>query len=156
MNEENKNMENTANSTSQEKGGMSKSATDQSTAENKNGNQEEGREEKMENGDNQQGNMKSGERNETSMNEQEGEHSGEKTEGKAKTKTVKYKTNMKCSDCVDKVKSQLNDLEVIEAWTLDLEDPDRILTVVMDEEGDVAIIESIFTDAGYVAEICEC
>lgn len=62
---------------------------------------------------------------------------------------------MKCSDCVDKVKSQLNDLDVIEAWSLDLEDPDRILTVVMDEEGDIAVIESIFTDAGYVAEIYE-
>ena len=26
---------------------------------------------------------------------------------------VKYKTNMKCSDCVDKVKSQLNDLALV-------------------------------------------
>ena len=156
MNKENKNMENTGNSTSKETGSTNRSTTDKHTAESENRKQGEGRKEKMENEDKQQGDMKTGGKQETHTSKQEGKHSGGKKEGKAKTKTVKYKTNMKCSDCVDKVKSQLNDLGVIEAWSLDLEVPDRILTVVMDEEGDIAVIESIFTDAGYVAEIYEC
>lgn len=153
MNKENKNMENTGNSTS--KGKASKSATGKHSAEEENMEQSGGRKEKMSNEDKQQGNMKTGEHTETHKSRQEGKHTGGKKEGKSKTKTVKYKTNMKCSDCVDKVKSQLNDIDVIEAWTLDLDDPDRILTVVMDEEGDVAVIESIFTGAGYVAELYE-
>lgn len=84
------------------------------------------------------------------------EKSGQESPGKGKTKTVKYKTNVKCQDCVDKVKSQLDDTDSIEAWTIDLDNPDALLTIVMDEEGDVAVIETIFTDAGFSIEPCGC
>lgn len=86
---------------------------------------------------------------------QGGKYEGGKKQGKTKTKTVKYKTNLKCQNCVDKVKKQLDDLDIIEVWTIDLDDPNDLLTVIMDEDGNTAIIETVFSDAGYDIELYE-
>ena len=44
-------------------------------------------------------------------------------------KTFKFKTNLKCNNCVAKVKSQLDITDEIQSWSIDLKSPDRILTI---------------------------
>ena len=62
----------------------------------------------------------------------------------------KFKTNIKCGGCIQKVKPYLDDLKEIKTWNVDLDSPDRILTV----EGEISeetIIRAI-SIAGYRAE----
>lgn len=40
-------------------------------------------------------------------------------------KTFKFKTNLKCNNCVAKVKSQLDITDEIQSWSIDLKSPDR-------------------------------
>ena len=52
-------------------------------------------------------------------------------------KTFKFKTNLKCNNCVAKVKSQLDITDEIQSWSIDLKSPDRILTIkAKDEKND--------------------
>lgn len=69
-------------------------------------------------------------------------------------RTFKFKTNLKCGNCVAKVKPQLDEAKEIVEWSIDLKDPERILTVELEETGDVAGIEKILADAGYKATLC--
>ena len=46
-----------------------------------------------------------------------------------KMETLKFKTNVKCNNCVAKITPYLNDSDKIGEWNVDLNDPDRILTV---------------------------
>ncbi len=61
-----------------------------------------------------------------------------------------FKTNVKCSACVQKVKPHLDGMKEIKSWQVDLSSPDRILTV----EGEInaeLIIKAIAL-AGYRAD----
>lgn len=69
-------------------------------------------------------------------------------------KTFKFKTNLKCSNCVAKVKEQLDAASEIQSWNIDLKSPDRTLTIEADDEKAVGLVEKILTDAGYRAEVC--
>ena len=66
-------------------------------------------------------------------------------------KTFKFKTNLKCNNCVAKVKSQLDITD--ESWSIDLKSPDRILTIKAKDEKAVASVERILAEAGYLAEV---
>lgn len=44
-------------------------------------------------------------------------------------KTLTFKTNINCGNCLAKVTPQLNAQSGIQSWSVDLEDPDRTLTV---------------------------
>ena len=62
----------------------------------------------------------------------------------------RFKTNIKCGGCVQKVKPFLDSLKDIEEWNVDLNSPDRVLTV----EGEISadnVIRAI-SGAGYRAE----
>lgn len=67
-------------------------------------------------------------------------------------RTLKFKTNLKCGNCVAKVKPQLDEAKEITEWTVDLKDPERILTVEL--EGEATVVEKILADAGYKATPC--
>ena len=54
-------------------------------------------------------------------------------------KTFKFKTNLKCNNCVAKVKSQLDITDEIQSWSID--------------EKAVASVERILAEAGYLAEV---
>lgn len=69
-------------------------------------------------------------------------------------KTFKFKTNLKCNNCVAKVKAQLDGADEIKDWSIDLKSPDRILTVEANDEEAVALVEQILADAGYRSEVC--
>jgi copper chaperone len=63
----------------------------------------------------------------------------------------KFKTNIKCGGCIQKVKPYLDGVKEIKTWNVELDSPDRILTV----DGEVnmeSIIEAI-SKAGYRAEM---
>jgi len=65
---------------------------------------------------------------------------------------MKFKTNINCSSCVAKVTPILN--EQVNAWKVDTENPDKILTV----EGEDINVEDLvhaLKKIGYRAEMIE-
>jgi copper chaperone len=65
--------------------------------------------------------------------------------------TLKFKTNIKCNNCVAKISQYLDESDNITEWKVDLENPDRILTVTgNDITGEY--IKEILLKAGYKAE----
>ena len=43
--------------------------------------------------------------------------------------TIKFKTNINCSNCVAKVTPFLNKKEGVISWSVDIDNPDKILVV---------------------------
>ena len=64
--------------------------------------------------------------------------------------TLKFKTNIKCGACVATVTPHLTEAEGIENWQVDLQDPNRILTVTTDKNA--AEVAELVKKAGYQAE----
>lgn len=65
--------------------------------------------------------------------------------------TLKFKSTIKCGACVAKVTPYLNEVSGIEHWAVDLQSPERWLTV----ETDGATKEDVqkaLANAGYKAE----
>jgi copper chaperone len=60
-----------------------------------------------------------------------------------------FKTNIKCSACVEKVTPYLNEVAGENNWQVDLADPKRTLTIAETDENKV--IEAL-KKAGYKAE----
>lgn len=69
-------------------------------------------------------------------------------------KTFRFKTNLKCNNCVARIKPQLDKSDEIINWSIDLKSPGGILTVEADNEEAAALVERILADAGYRSEIC--
>ncbi len=63
-----------------------------------------------------------------------------------------FKTNLKCSGCVVKVEPLLNNAKEIIRWSIDLNHPDKLLTVELEIASPELIVE-IFREAGYKAEL---
>lgn len=66
--------------------------------------------------------------------------------------TFRFKTNLKCGNCVAKVQAQLDDCKEIGRWSIDLKSPDRVLTVEADDKAAVASVRRILADAGFRSE----
>lgn len=65
--------------------------------------------------------------------------------------TLKFKTNIKCGNCVATVTPHLNAVSGIDSWVVDLKDPNRTLTV-QTEETDAETVKKAVETAGYKAE----
>lgn len=65
--------------------------------------------------------------------------------------TVQFKTNIKCSGCIATVTPALNEVAGQDNWEVDLETPDKILTVSADTI-DKSQIKKAIEKAGYKAE----
>lgn len=65
--------------------------------------------------------------------------------------TVQFKTNIKCSGCIATVTPVLNSLAGPDNWEVDLQSPDKILTVSK-ENLDKSEIRVAIEKAGYKAE----
>jgi copper chaperone len=66
--------------------------------------------------------------------------------------TMKFKTTIKCSGCIEKATPVLDEKVGKDKWQVDTQNPDKILTVVKDEhlnEGDVI---NAVQQAGFKAE----
>ena len=65
--------------------------------------------------------------------------------------TLKFKTNIKCSGCVAGVTPGLNDAVGENNWQVDIQNPDKILTVVAEGSSAQDIIQAV-QKAGFTAE----
>lgn len=70
---------------------------------------------------------------------------------KADTKTLKFKTNIKCGGCIAQVTPALNEAEGISHWEVDTADQNRVLTVQSDGIGQDDVIK-VVQKAGYTIE----
>jgi copper chaperone CopZ len=66
--------------------------------------------------------------------------------------TLKFKTNIKCGACVATVTPSLNTVVGEGNWSVDLQSPDRTLTVDSDTATNAQITQAL-KDAGYSGEI---
>ena len=64
--------------------------------------------------------------------------------------TLKFKTTIKCNGCINAVTPFLEKSNNISKWSVDLENPDRIMTV--ETEGDTEEVKALLNEAGYKAE----
>lgn len=67
--------------------------------------------------------------------------------------TLKFKTNIKCGGCVAGVSPHLNKLENIEKWEVNIENPDKILTVEAAAGVDAQDVIDAVEQAGFKAEM---
>ena len=65
--------------------------------------------------------------------------------------TVQFKTNIKCSGCIATVTPMLNELVGHDNWEVDIQSPDKILTVSTEQAGKQEIKQAV-EKAGYKAE----
>ncbi len=69
--------------------------------------------------------------------------------------TLQFNTNINCGNCIKSVTPFLNALESIEAWEVDTDNPEKVLTVNTEETA--ATVEAAVLDAlqkaGFKAEV---
>ncbi len=66
-------------------------------------------------------------------------------------KTVKFKTNINCSGCIKSVTPFLNEVDNLDTWKVDTDNPDKILDVTLDDENETTVINAV-KNAGYEIE----
>lgn len=66
--------------------------------------------------------------------------------------TYKFKTNIKCGNCIATVTPFLNGISDIQDWSVDTKNPDKTLTVTATEDLDTTHVISELNKAGYQAE----
>lgn len=66
-------------------------------------------------------------------------------------KKVKFKTNINCGSCIKSVTPFLNELDNVDLWKVDIESPDKILEVELDDDNESTVIEAV-KKAGYTIE----
>jgi len=66
-------------------------------------------------------------------------------------KTVRYKTNINCEGCLKSVSPFLNQLDNIDTWKVDIENPEKILEVNLEDE-DTATVTDAVKKAGFEIE----
>lgn len=64
---------------------------------------------------------------------------------------MKFKTNLKCGGCVQTVRPNLDSIKEIKEWSVDLNTPDRVLTIEADKLEESTVVNA-FKAAGYQAE----
>lgn len=67
-------------------------------------------------------------------------------------KTLTFKTNINCNNCIRSVTGFLNEVPTIAQWHVDITNPDKILTV----EGDDVTVEEVVAaveEAGFDIEV---
>ena len=65
--------------------------------------------------------------------------------------TIKFKTNIKCAGCIAKNTPFLNEAVGEDNWEVDVQSPDKTLTVVTDEKIFPEEVIKAVKDAGYSA-----
>lgn len=65
--------------------------------------------------------------------------------------TIKFKTNINCGGCLKSVTPHLNELDNIESWKVDIENPYKILEVKLESGGEEDVIKAV-SGAGFEIE----
>jgi len=58
-------------------------------------------------------------------------------------KTITYKTNINCGSCIKSVTRFLNELDNVDEWKVDTDNPEKILTVEIDDEDSNIVLEAV-------------
>lgn len=66
-------------------------------------------------------------------------------------KTFFLKTNVNCDACIRKITPFMNELDEVESWSVDTNNPDKIMKVVLEEGGPSEVIDAL-NKAGYKGE----
>lgn len=66
-------------------------------------------------------------------------------------KTLKFKTNINCNNCLSKVSPKLDEETKIESWEVDLNSDDRILTVNSESITNEEVFKTVLK-AGFIAK----
>lgn len=66
---------------------------------------------------------------------------------------LKFKTSIKCSGCVANSTPFLNEAVGEDNWEVDIQDPNKVLTIATDETVDPNKVIQAVENAGYKAEI---
>lgn len=67
-------------------------------------------------------------------------------------KILKYKTNIKCGGCEDKVAPYLNEIDGISRWDVDTTSPDNVLAIQAEDLLNDSIVVSAVKEAGFKIE----
>lgn len=67
-------------------------------------------------------------------------------------KTLQFKTTIKCSGCVAKSTPYLNEAVGEDNWEVDVQNPQKVLTVATDAEVDEQVVIQAVEKAGFKAE----
>jgi copper chaperone CopZ len=67
-------------------------------------------------------------------------------------KEIKFKTNVNCNHCINKITPMLNGDKSITEWNVDLTNEDKVLTVKGENVDENSVIESL-SKVGYIAEV---
>jgi len=66
--------------------------------------------------------------------------------------TLQFKTNIKCSGCIAKSTPYLNEALGEDNWEVDVQNPNKVLTVATDTPVDEKTVIEAVEKAGYKAE----
>lgn len=66
--------------------------------------------------------------------------------------TLKFKTTIKCAVCLSKVTPALNEVVGEDNWEVDIQTPDKVLTIASDEEVSEEEVVKAVGKLGYKAE----
>ncbi len=56
---------------------------------------------------------------------------------------LRFKTNLKCGGCVNAITPGLESLNIIQTWSVDLENPDKVLEIEAAEDISEQVIASV-------------
>lgn len=65
--------------------------------------------------------------------------------------TLKFKTNIKCGGCIATVTPVLNNIPEIAKWEVDIDNPEKILTLETNEQLDAETVINALEKVGYTA-----
>jgi len=66
--------------------------------------------------------------------------------------TFQFKTNINCGSCIKSVTPFLNELDNVDTWKVDTENPDKILKVELDDENASSVLDAV-KKAGFNIEL---
>lgn len=69
-------------------------------------------------------------------------------------KTIRFKTSIHCGGCMKSVTPFLNNLDNVDSWKVDLDSPEKILEVTVDDDDVKAVIDAV-NKAGFEIEPLE-
>ncbi len=58
-------------------------------------------------------------------------------------KELKFKTNINCDNCIRSVTPFLNSVDSVDEWKVDIENPDKILTIESDNGSDKDVVGAV-------------
>ncbi len=67
--------------------------------------------------------------------------------------TLTFKTNIKCSGCIEKTTPVLNKIAGENNWKVDTQSADKLLTIITEEPVNTQVLIEGLKEKGYKAEI---